>query len=129
MGCHCLLLDLDIKIEKTSQNTVFQERCLMTVIFTFSFHPDFLGFRNTSLCPSEYGKVENACVVNLVAQSCQTLCDPMDCSPPGSSVLGILQARTLERVAMPSSRGSSQPRSPTLQADSLPSEPPGKPPK
>jgi len=39
----------------------------------------------------------------------------------------ILQARILERVAMPFSRGSSQPRPPTLQADSLPSEPPGKP--
>ena len=36
-----------------------------------------------------------------------TLCDPMDCSPPGSSVHGILQARILEWVAMPSSRGSS----------------------
>ena len=40
---------------------------------------------------------------------CLTLCDPMDCSPPGSSVLGILQAGILEWVAMPSSRGSSQP--------------------
>ena len=38
-------------------------------------------------------------------QSCSTLCDPMDCSPPGSSVHGILQARILEWVAMPSSRG------------------------
>ena len=38
----------------------------------------------------------------LVAQSCLTLCDPMDCSPPGSSVHGILQARMLEWVAMPS---------------------------
>ena len=38
------------------------------------------------------------------------LCDPMDCSPPGSSVHGILQARILEWVAMPSSRRSSQPR-------------------
>ena len=43
-------------------------------------------------------------------QSCLTLCNPMDCSPPGSSVHGILQARILERVAMPSSRGSSRPR-------------------
>ena len=55
----------------------------------------------------------------------------MDCSPSDSSVHGILQARILEWVAMPSSRGSCQPRdwprSPTLQADSLPSEPPGKP--
>ena len=38
-------------------------------------------------------------------QSCLTLCDPMDCSPPGSSVHGILQARILEWVAMPSSKG------------------------
>ena len=44
-----------------------------------------------------------------VAQSCPTLCDPMDCSPPGFSVHGILQARTLEWVAMPFSRGSSWP--------------------
>ena len=42
-------------------------------------------------------------------QSCPTLCDPMDYSLPGSSVHGILQARILEWVAMPSSRGSSQP--------------------
>ena len=39
-----------------------------------------------------------------VAQSCPTLCDPMDCSAPGSSVHGIPQARILEWVAMPSSR-------------------------
>ena len=45
----------------------------------------------------------------LVTQSCLTLCDPVDCSPLGSSVHGILQTRILEWVAMPSSRGSSQP--------------------
>ena len=45
------------------------------------------------------------CVCVLVAQSCLTLCDPMDCSLPGSSVHGILQARILEWVAF--SRGSS----------------------
>ena len=43
-----------------------------------------------------------------VPQSCRTLCDPMDHSPPGSSVPGILQAWILDWVAMPSSRGSSQ---------------------
>ena len=37
-----------------------------------------------------------------VAQSCPTLSDPMDCSPPGSSVQGIFQARVLERVPLPS---------------------------
>ena len=41
-------------------------------------------------------------------QSCLTFFDPMDCSPPGASVHGVLQARILEWVAMPSSRGSSQ---------------------
>ena len=46
----------------------------------------------------------------LVTQSCLTLCDPMDCSPPGSSVPEILQARILEWVAMRSTRGSSWPR-------------------
>ena len=46
-------------------------------------------------------------------QSCPTLSDPMYCSPPGSSVHGILQARMLEWAAMPSSRGSSQPRDQT----------------
>ena len=62
------------------------------------------------------------------------LCNPMDCSPHGSSVHGILQAIILEWVAIPFSRRSSRPRdqthvswSPALQADSLPSEPPGKP--
>ena len=45
--------------------------------------------------------------VCLVTQSCLTLCDTMDCSPSGSSVHGILQAKILEWIAMPSSRGSS----------------------
>ena len=43
-------------------------------------------------------------------QLCLTLCNTMDCGPPGSSVQGILQARILEQVTMPSSRGSSQPQ-------------------
>ena len=46
----------------------------------------------------------------LVTQSCLSLCDPVECSPPGSSVHGILQARILEWVAIPFSRGSAQPR-------------------
>ena len=45
-----------------------------------------------------------------VSQSCLTLCDPVDCSPPGSSVHGILQARILEWIAISFYRGSSQPR-------------------
>ena len=52
-------------------------------------------------------------VLCLVSQSCLTLRDPMDCSPPGSSVHGILQGRILEWVAIPFSRGSSQLRDQT----------------
>ena len=59
--------------------------------------------------------VDNMCVCVCAQslQSCLTLCDPVDYSSPGSSVLGILQARILEWVAMPSFRGSSQPRDQT----------------
>ena len=70
-------------------------------------------------------------------QSCSNFCDPVDCSPPGSSVHGILQARILEWVAISFSRdlpnpeiepmSPASPASPASQEDSLPSEPPGKP--
>ena len=63
-----------------------------------------------------------------VAQSCSTLCDPVDCSLPGSSIHGILQARILEWVAISFSRdlpnSRIEPGSPALQADALPYEPP-----
>ena len=70
-------------------------------------------------------------VLCLATQSCLTLCDPVDCSLSGSSVRGMLQARTLEWVAMPSSRGSSQTRDqtqvPCIAGGSLPCELPEKP--
>ena len=50
-----------------------------------------------------------ACVLKSL-QSCLTLCDPLDCNPPGSSVHGISQARIMEWVSIPFSRGSSRPR-------------------
>ena len=66
----------------------------------------------------------------LVVQSFPTLCSPMDWSPPDFSVHGILQARILEGVAVPFSRGllnpGIKPESPELQEDSLLSEPPRK---
>ena len=69
--------------------------------------------------------------LSVVAQSCPTLCDPMDCSPPDSSVHGIFQARILEWVAISFSRDLPDPGielgSSASQADALPSEPPGKP--
>ena len=62
-------------------------------------------------------------------QSCPTLCDPVDCSPPESAVHGILQARILKWVALPSSRGSNLGLLHLLhwQVDSSPLAPPGKP--
>ena len=66
-----------------------------------------------------------------VTQLCLTLCNPMDCSLTGSSIHGIFQARILEWVAISFSRDlpnpGIEPRSPALQADSLPAEPQEKP--
>ena len=62
--------------------------------------------KRLSSSSSSIGNLQNATKV-LVAQSCLTLCNPMDYSLPGSSVQGILQARKLEWVAITFSRGSS----------------------
>ena len=66
----------------------------------------------------------------LVPQLCPTLCDPMNCSPPGSSIYAISQARILEWVAISSSRGFFQPRDWTstscLAGGFFTTEPPGK---
>ena len=72
-----------------------------------------------------------AVVDALVVKSCPTLCNPTDCSPPGSSIHGISQVRILEWIAISFSRGLPDPGikvgSPALKADSLPTEPPEKP--
>ena len=60
---------------------------------------------------SKYKRV--SCMRAKSFQSCLTLCDPIDCSTPGSSIHGIFQARILEWFAMPSSRESSQTRDQT----------------
>ena len=87
---------------------------------------NFLPTKRLKTTPPAYSK----CVKLL--QLFPTLCDPMDCSPPGSSVHGILQARVLEWIAMPSYRGSSQLREWTFVfyisctgKHSLPLVPPG----
>ena len=71
-------------------------------------------------------------ITTYIAQSCPTLCDPMDCGPRGSSVHGIFQARVVEWVAISFSRESSWPRNWTqvsgIVGRPLPSEPPVKPP-
>ena len=74
--------------------------------------------------------VSSLTVCVLAAQSCSTFCNPMDYSPPGSSVHETLQATILEGLPFPSAGDlpdpGMEPGSPVLQADSLPSEPPGK---
>ena len=62
-----------------------------------------------------------------VSQSCPTLCDTMDCSPPGSSIHGIFQARLPFPSPGDLPNPGIEPGSPALQADALSSEPPGKP--
>ena len=69
-------------------------------------HTYIYTYINTHVCVCAF-----LCV--LIAQSFPTLCDPMGSSLPGTSVYGILQARILEWVAIPFSRGSSQPRDQT----------------
>ena len=83
-----------------------------------------------------YNKTCCVCMHAKSFQACLILCNPMDCSPPGSSVHGIFQSRILGWVAMPSSRGSSQPRDRTcisygfcIAGGFFTTEPPGKPAK
>ena len=80
------------------------------------------------------GGVQRTLPVHACAPSCPTLCNPMDCSPPGSSVHGIFQARMLERVGISFSRGYSQSRdhtpvswSPALAGGFFPTESHGSP--
>ena len=116
-------------------------------IIKFSIHENILlqchhkgrqGVRHTSKCAQTFMSWtcplrKQTISLGSCVRVCLTLCDPMDCSPPGSSVHGILQARILECAATPSSRGSSRPGiKPTShvlhrQAGSLPPATPGKP--
>ena len=84
------------------------------LLSTWNYHSIIIGYESES----------------EVSQSCPALCDPIGCSLPDSSIHGIFQARILEWVAISFSRRSSDPEiepgSPTLQADALPPESPGK---
>ena len=88
--------------------TILPWLLLKSLLLLYSFsnqlfpklHKDGMGFMKDC--------VFLECVLSL--QLCLTLCNPLEYSPPGFSVHGILQARTLQWIAMPSSRGSSQPR-------------------
>ena len=83
---------------------------MKTVTNLFSWSLKSLGMMTSAMKLKDTCSLEESENENEVAQSCPTLCDPVDCSPPGSSIHGILQARILEWVAIFFSRGSSQPR-------------------
>ena len=118
-SCPTLCNPMDCNLPHFSVHGIFQARVLEWVAISFprgSSQPrdgtwvsHIVGRRFTIWATREvtlllkYG-------LCLITQSCLTLCDPMDCSLPASSVRGDLQARILEWVAYPSSRGSSQPR-------------------
>ena len=91
------------------------------------FNPTILCY---NFCPENVSLKEMKTMCS-VAQSCLTLCDPMDCSLPGSSVHGISQARILEWVAISSSRDLPNPgiqlASSALAGRFFTTEPPGKP--
>ena len=87
----------------------------LTEILFSPLFKKYLNLKITSLEVKEVsgivaGIVAGIEVKGIVAQPCPTLCHPMDCNPPGFSVHGNLQARILEWVAIPFSRGSSQTR-------------------
>ena len=81
-----------------------------TSCLTFSFFPSALRDKRkkNQLLKRAMQKIKTSKLKVLVAQSCPILCDPTDCSPPGSSVHEILQARIVEWVAISFSRDSSQ---------------------
>ena len=110
----------------------WQPRGCFIVTFAFiSFSPKAIP---PEVYPTPNHQLPNCCCC-LVAKSRPTLCGPMDCNPPGSSVHGICQARILEWVAISFSRGSSRPKdrthvscvSPALPVDPLPLSPQGSP--
>ena len=86
----------------------------MVIIFScrFTKHHSGSGALITKEAARGGGRrdVGKVCVLGFVAQLCLTLCDPTNCSPPGSSVHGILQGKILEWVNIPFSKVSSQPR-------------------
>ena len=94
-SCQTLCDPVDCSPPGSSAHGIFQARVLEWDAITFSE-----SYQHILLIPKQgrilvYGRYSLS-EVSEVAQSCQTLCDPVDCSPPGSSIHGILQARILE---------------------------------
>ena len=95
----------------TLPSCTFQgERTLFPGLSTQIFLPHPLHYTLSFPLPSHWAQPAPLFSQSEVSHSCPALCDPMDCSLPGSSVHGIFQARVLEWVAISFSRGSSRPR-------------------
>ena len=112
--CPILFNPMDYSLLGSSLYGIFQARILERVAISFFRGPSRPRDPTSSSYISCIGKqvLYHWCHLNgvLVTQSCLTLCKPTDCSPPGSSVHGVPQARILELVAIPFSRGSSWPK-------------------
>ena len=95
---------------KKSSYFYFRKKRLCLILYMNSQLSKYDTNKITELLLTKNRKKET-CLYKIslseVTQSCPTLCDPMDCCPPGSSLHGILQARILEWVAISFSRGSS----------------------
>ena len=84
-------------VEKNMEETVYLTFTVVLTEISSLYIPGDEWYECVCVC---------VCVCVKSLQSCSTLCDPMNCCLPGSSVYGIFQAVILEWVAMPSSRGS-----------------------
>ena len=116
----CFSCPLHTYIVETALNTLGSRHCTSLIHkygfcgewehVDVAFHPFHLFWEPEILLPFSMLLRDPVCVCVCVcvldAQSCPTLCDAVDCSPPGSSVHGILQAGVLDWVAMPLSKGS-----------------------
>ena len=124
-GCVCVSASSScLRIHIKHSTTVTSTRKDVRLQLCFGQQPE-------STVSKQYQLPSLVCAKSL--QSCLTLCDPVDCSSPDSSVHGTFQTRIREWAAMSSSRGSSQPQGLNLrllhllQVDSFPLVPPGKP--
>ena len=91
-----------LRFSKQALNYLFQQDIIFKTYLVYGFL-----LKMSPLDPAHHP------MLSLFPQSCLTLCNPMDYSPSGSSIHGVLQARILEWVAITFSRGSSQPKDQT----------------
>ena len=115
LNCHCRPVSM-VWTYSLGNHSWFTELFLLLLSLSVVLYSLWLFLRcfwfSTFTHSTGRNVLDHRCV-SVRVQSCPTLCGPVDCSPPGSSVRGIFQARILEWVAIPYSRRSSQPRDQT----------------